>query len=45
VAQVGGMLGNIIIGSISDAFITSVSLHTHVHVLTCMYMYLHVKRR
>ena len=28
VAQIGGMLGNIVIGSISDAFITSVSFHT-----------------
>lgn len=38
VAQVGGILGNIVVGSISDAFITSVSLHIHsTSTCTCMY--------
>ena len=38
VAQVGGMLGNIVVGSISDAFITSVSLHIYFTcTCTCMY--------
>ena len=39
VAQLGGMLGNIVIGSISDAFITSVSLHIILCICTCKYMY------
>ena len=46
VAQLGGMLGNIVIGSISDAFITSVSLHTcyiyliKLVVCVCVYNFL-----
>ena len=46
VAQLGGMLGNIVIGSISDAFITLVSLHTcyiyliKLVVCVCVYNFL-----